>query len=246
MYEVSDSCSPEEYLRAALEADTPESRAEHARAGLGAGADDLAPDTEFLLLRQLYLSELEAHRFKAAATLARRMAHLGPLMDVARHDASRAFLALGDRDSAIAEQRLAARAAPPDRRSFQWWALGALLHFSGDHHSAVSAFTRAERWAHDDRPLIRGHRAWVDLETDQPFEGLAEIVSDLASSPRASKGYGTLVLGMISYHIGDFKRAAQYLRAFLRRNASADRAKELALRDELRCARTVLAEIESD
>ena len=60
------------------------------------------------------------------------------------------------------------------------------------------------------------------------------------------KGYGQLVLGMIRHRLGDPRRAAVHLRAFLRRNASADPAKAITLREELRCARETLAAIESD
>jgi len=40
--------------------------------------------------------------------------------------------------------------------------------------------------------------------------------------------------------------AAVHLRAFLRKNAAVDSAKQLTLREELRRARRALAEIESD
>jgi tetratricopeptide (TPR) repeat protein len=245
--EVSSSRSPEELLSEALQAESPQMRAQLAQEGLDQASEgDLAPDTEVLLLRQIYLAHLESHRFRKAAEVATRAASIGPLQDVLRHDASRAWAALGELDAAIEQQRLAARAAPPDRRSFHYWSLGTLLHHAGDHEGAASALRRGERWAHVDRPLLRAHRAWVCLEAGEPVRDLQAIARDLERSKRASKGYGQLVLGMLHYQMGDLGKAAVHLRAFLRRNAAADPAKALTLREELRRARTVLAELESD
>lgn len=245
--EVSPSRTPEELLRRALEADSPQRRAELAREGLEAAGDALEPDTELLLLRQLYLAHVESHRFQTAVEIATQMTQLAtPLKDVAHHDASRAHAALGQISRAIEEQRMAVRSAPPDRRSFQGWALATLLQFSGDLDGAEAALLRAERWAREDRPLLRAHRAWVVLEAGDVVEELDSVLRDLEASSRARKGYGELVLGMLRYRIGDERAAAVHLRAFLRRNADADSAKAVTLRNELRRAREVLAEIESD
>lgn len=243
--EVSSSRSPEEYLGQALRADSPASRARLAQQGLDTDPESLAPDTEVLLLRQIYLAHLESHRFRQAADVAGRAAAVGPLQDVARHDASRALAALGEVDAAIDQQRLAARVAPAERRSFHYWSLGTLLHHAERHEEAISAFRRGEHWAHEDRPLLEAHRAWVRLEAGQPVRHLADIIAQLERS-KASKGYGQLVLGMLKHRIGDQRAAAVHLRAFLRRNAAADPAKAITLRDELRQARQVLARLESD
>ncbi len=243
--EVSSSGGPEECLRRALQAESPRERARHARRGLEAPPEELAPDTRVLLLRQVYLAYLESRRFRQAAEVAMQMARVGPLRDVAHHDASRALSALGDLPAAIAQQRLAARASPPERRSFHYWSLGTLLHFTGDREGAISAMRRGERWAHLDRPLLRAHRAWLRLEAGQPVRGLQNIISELESA-KCREGYGQLVLGMRRNWMGDRQRAAVHLRAFLRRNAAADVGKAVTLREELRRARLVLAEIASD
>jgi hypothetical protein len=244
--EVSTSPGPDEYLHRALHATSPQERARLAQAGLDAAArDGLDPDTEVLLLRQLYLAHLEVGRFRDAATVALAMARVGPLRDVAHHDASRALAAIGDLEGAVAQQRLAARASPPERRSFHYWSLGTLLQFSGDFSGAAAAIARGERWAHADRPLLRAHRAWVRLEAGLPVRGLAGIVAELERA-KCREGYGQLVLGMLHHLMGDRRRAAVHLRAFLRRNASADVGKKVTLREELRRARVALAEIESD
>ena len=244
MKEVSTSRTPEECLRLAMEATAPAARAQLAEEGL-AQPNLLEADTEVLLLRQLYLAELEAHHFRTAADIAEEMAALGPLKDVAHHDASRALLALGELREAIDQQRLAARAAPPDRRSFHYWSLATLLHHNGSYEAAISALARGERWAHEDRPLLRAHRAWMELEVGDSVLGLNVIIGDLEAS-KAKNGYGRFVLGMLHHQMGDPRSAALHLRAFLRRNAAVDMAKAITLREELRRARSVLAEIESD
>lgn len=242
--QVSSARAPEDYLRASMEAPSLRERARLAQAGLKLEGE-LAPDTHVLLLRQVYSSHLEARQFRQAADVAIAMAALGPLRDIAHHDASRALAALGEQDAAIAQQRLAARAAPPERRSFQYWCVGTLLHFAGDLQGAMASFRRGERWAHVDRPLLRAHRAWVQLEAGEPVRKLDAILADLEKS-KARNGYGQLVLGMLRHRMGDPRRAAVHLRAFLRRNASADPGKAATLREELRRARSVLATIESD
>lgn len=245
--EVSPSRTPEELLRRALEAESPKQRADLAREGLELGGEEVEPDTAMLLLRQIYLAHVESHRFQTAIEIAEQMVALEtPMKDIAHHDASRAHAALGQTARAIEQQRMAARAAPPDRRSFQSWALATLLHFAGDLDGAEAALLRAERWAREDRPLLRAHRAWVLLDAHEPVEELDAILRDLERSERARKGYGELVLGMLRHHMGDDRAAATHLRAFLRRNADADSAKAITLREELRRARTILAEIESD
>jgi hypothetical protein len=211
---------------------------------------DLVPDTEALLLRQLYLAHLDSAELGSghlaeAARAALRMVETGVLKDIAHHDASRALAALGDREGAIAQQRMAARASPPERRSFHYWALGTLLQFAGEHEAAAAAMGRGERWAHVDRPLLRAHRAWVRLEAGHGVRALDAIVTDLERA-KCGRGYGQLVLGMLRHSMGDGRRAAVHLRAFLRRNAGADPAKALTLREELQRARRVLAELESD
>lgn len=242
--EVSSSRSPEELLRQALEAESPAHRERLAREALE-GPEPLDPDTKVLLLRQLYLAHLDSRRFRQAADAAIEAAAIGPLEDVAHHDASRALAALQETDAAIAQQRLAVRASPAGRRSFHYWGLATLLHFAGRPDDAIAALTKGERWAHADRPLLRAHRAWVRLEIGEAVRGLDRILSELEAS-RAREGYGQLVLGMLRYHMGDLPRAAVHLRAFLRRNAALDTAKAVTLREELRRARTALAEIESD
>lgn len=243
--EASEPVSAEDFLRRALAAPDATHRARWAQRGLALDAADLAPDTQVLLLRQLYLAHLEARRFRKAAEVAGQMATIGPMKDIAHHDASRALEALGETDEAIAAQRKAARHAPVARRSFHFWSLATLQHFHGDVTGALQSLERAERWSHRDRPMIRAHHAYVRLTAGIAVEGLDTRITDLQKSP-AREGYGQWLLGMIAHELGDPRKAAVHLRAFLRRHAAADEAKTITLREELRRARVVLAEIESD
>ncbi len=241
---ASQPRGPEDFLALSLRAADVEERERYARAGLAYEATDLASDTEVLLLRQLYRALLERSRFRAAADVALRAAALGPLADVAHHDAARALFADGDEEAAIREQRLASRHAPASRRSFHLWSLATFEHFVGRSTDALRTLARAERWATRDRALIRAHGAYVELDAGGAPENLAEIVAGLEKS-KSREGYGEYLLGMIAARLGDAKSAAPHLRAFLRRNAAVDVAKAITLREELRRARTELARIES-
>lgn len=236
---AEDPRIPEDYLRLAIGAVDAAARARYARAGLASPHEILAPDTQVLLLRQLYLAHLEAHRFRQAAEVAQQMTAVGPLADIAHHDAARAFNALGELEEAIREQRLAVRHAPVARRSFHLWGLATFLQFARDFDGALEALEKAERWAKQGRPLFSAHRAYVCLERGDAVEGLDTILEELARS-RSREGYGQFLLGMLRHHMGDQRRAAVHLRAFVRRNASLDEAKALTLREELRRARKAL------
>jgi hypothetical protein len=53
------------------------------------------------------------------------------MADVARQDAARACLGLGDEQRAIQHLRLASRVSPPARRAFHLWTLGSVLYLNG-------------------------------------------------------------------------------------------------------------------
>lgn len=235
----------EAFLWRALRADTAAKRAKLARRGLALDGEDLAPDTQVLLLRQLYLAHLELRQLEKAVAVARQMIDVGALPDIAHHDAARALYASGDTRGGIAEQRLAARKAPASRRSFHLWSLATWQHFAGDVEGALQTLRRAMRWASRDKALLRAHAAYVRLDAGIAARGLEGIIRELQRS-RSREGYGQFLLGMIAWQMGDARRAGPHLRAFLRRNAAADEPKALTLREELRRARLVLAKIESD
>ena len=92
-----------------------------------------------------------------------------------------------------------------------------------------------------DRPLLVAHEAYVLLDAGEAVEDLQGIRTDLATA-KCGQGYGQLVLGLIAHAIGDAPAARTHLRAFLRRNASADEVKQATLREELRRARLALAD----
>ncbi|MCB9601247.1 MAG: tetratricopeptide repeat protein [Sandaracinus sp.] len=235
---------PEEHLRRALQAEGPKHRLQEAEAGLAFDPEELAPDTQVLLLRQAYLAHVELRQLRRAVEVADAMAAVGPLKDFAYTDKARALQALGELHEAIEAQRLAARNAPPQRRSFHFWSLATLQHFVGDVEGAEASLKRGLRLAKRDRPLLKAHLAYVRLDAGLAVRELDVVLEDLAASPNG-QGYGQYLLGMIAWTIGDRAKAALHLRAFLRRNASLDEAKRLTLREELRRARVALAKIES-
>jgi tetratricopeptide (TPR) repeat protein len=234
----------EQWLWQALRASGPEGRLASAEAGLALPEHEVAPDTRVLLLRQLYLAHLELRQLKRAAEVADLMAEVGPLKDVAYNDKARALYAAGMTQAAIDAQRLAGRVAPPARKSFQLFFLATLQHFQGDAAGALATLQKGLRFAHKDRPLLKAQAAYVRLAAGQAPEGLAEILAELRAAP-CREGYGQFLLGMIAHHMGDRPLAAAHLRAFLSRNAQVDLPKALTLREELRRARMVLAELES-
>lgn len=221
------------------------SRARAARAGLASRPEDLSSDTQALLLRQLYLAHLERHRFRRAALIAQQMASICPwrdpssLRDVAHHDAARALAAAGEIEGAVAEMRLASRAAPASRRAFHRWSLATLLHFVGREDEALAELRRAEQWGTRIRPLVRAHRAYLQLERGQEPDGIDAIIAALESTP-ARDGYGQFLLGMIHVLRRHPERAAPCLRTFIERNEAAPLAKRITLREELRRARAAL------
>lgn len=207
--------------------------------------DQRDDEARALLLRASLLEDVAQGQLEQALEKARAMAHLrGELTDIAHHEQARILTGLGRERDATHALRLACRTSPAPRRSFHQFCLGMALFFAGDTEGAIASLERGRRWAHADRPLIRGALAWVRLSAGRAQPRLSAIVTGLSASP-AREGYGQLALGMIAYHSGDRARAATHLRAFLRRNARVEPAKELALRLELRAARRALASIES-
>ncbi len=87
--------TPELLLRKATLARSSGTRAKYAERGLAVSAG-LDRETRALLLRQLYLSHMEARRFAEALQAAEQMILADVMPDVARQDAARACLGLGD------------------------------------------------------------------------------------------------------------------------------------------------------
>jgi len=235
---AASGSTAEQELLLAIAAPDAGTRAQHALAGLA--RPDIEVDTRYLLLRQLYLARFAERQYRGAVDLARQMVETGTFNDLAHHDAARALQALADLPGAIAEQRLATRAAPPGRRSFHYWSLATLEHFAGDVDGALAALGHGLRWARRDRPLLRAHAAYIRLDADRAAPALAGTIASLQRA-KCREGYGQYLLGMLAWHMGDLPRAALHLRAFLTRNADADEAKTATLREELRRARLALA-----
>lgn len=230
-------------LARALRAKNPAERRALAEAGLVRldQEEDDDPEMEALLLRQIYLADLEDGDLQAALEAATEMVELEALGDIARQDAARAAAALGEIDVAAAHLRIAADICPPDRRAFHLATLGSLLRFAGRTAEAVPVFQRAVDCAKKDRFLYLGQWALAEQAAGkQPTWALAELRRELENSP-SQKGYALWVLGELCAALGDEKAGARYLTRFLGRLEGAPRAKALALAGEVAHAKTLLA-----
>lgn len=230
--------TPEDMLERALRAAGPAERARWAAKGLASRAP-LDPTTRAMLLRQLYLAELERRRFEAAYAVAEQIIASGVLPDVAHQDAARAAHASGDLDGTLRHLRLAARFGPPRRRAFHFWTLGSVLFLAERYTEAESAMTRALRWGTTDKPLYEAHLALIEAAAGRPRADLATLRDRLEAVP-AGQGYGRFVLGQLAYQDGDHEAARRHLEAFVRRTGGGRVALAIALAGELDLAQRTL------
>jgi len=239
----SADINPEELLRMATLASTAGARAKYATRGLShSGTDDT---TRAMLLRQLYLSHMEAQRFAEAASVAREMVELGVMQDVALQDLARAYLGLELPERAIDELRRAGRVAPASRRAFHLWTLGSVLYFEGRYAQAAFAFARAARWGTTAKPLYQAQLALALHASGHGVESFATLREALEEAP-CGQGYGRFVLGELSFHQGDRAAARQYLRSFVTRTEAGRVALRVGLAAELERARSLLAALDAE
>jgi tetratricopeptide (TPR) repeat protein len=233
---------PEDLLRKAIGARSPEARARWAKLGLASRAP-LDKTTQAMLLRQLYLSYYERRSFERAHEFARQALELGVLVDVFRQDAARAALATGDVNAAVEHLRLAARRGPASRRPFHLWTLGSVLFLAHRYDEASTVLVRAARWGTHDKPLYRAHLALVRIAAGESVDDLQATIDDLASSP-CGRGYGRFVLGHLAYAAREWGAARRFLEAFVRGTEGVARpAREMALAGEIAMARATLAKM---
>jgi tetratricopeptide (TPR) repeat protein len=231
--------TPELYLRKATLARSSGMRAKYAQRGLSHDGA-VSVTTRAMLLRQLYLSHMEARRFADALAISEQMIALDVMPDVARQDAARACLGLGERDKSIEHLRIASRVGPPSRRAFHLWTLGSVLYLAGRHREAIGALSRAARWGTTDRPLYQAQLALSSLASGDTVGNLAALRERLADAP-CGQGYGQFVLGELAYHLADYAAAREYLRGFVKRSTSGRVALAVALEGEIARARLLLA-----
>jgi len=232
-----------DYLGRALRAQSSSQRRALAEAGLVRldQEDDEDPEMEALLLRQIYLADLEEGDLEGALETATEMVELAALGDIARQDAARAAAALGEVDVAAAHLRIAAEVCPRERRAFHLATLGSLLRFAGRTAEAVPVFETAADCAQKDRLLYLGQWALAEQAAGRkPTLNLEELRRDLEEAP-SQKGYALWVLGELCAALGDDKAGARYLTRFLGRLEGAPRAKALALAGEVAHAKSLLA-----
>jgi len=229
-------------LKKASLARTPVTRAKYARRGL-AHHGVLDGTTRAMLLRQLYLSHMEGRRFADALQVAEQMLEGTVMPDVARQDAARACLGLGDRDGALNHLRIASRVSPPARRAFHLWTLGSVQFLDGRYREAMGSLSRAARWGTTDKPLYRAQLALArSAAGDGSGVSLSSVRERLEEAP-CGQGYGQFVLGALAYEEGDHEAAERYLTLFVGRTLSGRVALEVALSGEVQYSRRLLRRI---
>ncbi|MBX3184174.1 MAG: tetratricopeptide repeat protein [Polyangiaceae bacterium] len=200
-------------------------------------------DTRALLLRQLYLSQMESRAFTEALDTALQAVATGVMPDVARQDAARACLGLGDQRRAVDHLRIASRVCPASRRAFHLWTLGSSLYLAEDYVSAVGALTRAARWGTRDKPLYQAQLGLARWRAGQlATSELAALFDALELAP-CGRGYGQFVLGELGHALGQTSVARRYLTAFVERAGGGRVALQVALEAELRRAKHILSEL---
>jgi tetratricopeptide (TPR) repeat protein len=235
-----------DWLRKATSAQSSGARAKYATRGLAkAGADRTL---RAMLLRQLYLSQMESECFLEASETARAAMELGVLPDVACQDLARAYLGLGRHREAIEELRRASRVGPASRRAFHLWTLGSVLYFREEYTAAAAAFERAARWGTTARPLYRAQLLLARLSagrklTSRSSGALGEARRALEAAACGS-GYGRFVLGELAHRQGDGAAARRYLEEFVARADSGRVALRVGLSAELGRARSLLSKLE--
>ncbi|HXK19350.1 MAG TPA: tetratricopeptide repeat protein [Polyangiaceae bacterium] len=230
--------TPELLLRKATLARTSVTRAKYAERGLAHGAP-LDHTTRVLLLRQLYLSHMEGRRFAEALATAEQMLATTVMPDVARQDAARACLGLGDREQAIDHLRIGSRVSPPARRAFHLWTLGSVLYLEGRYQDACGALSRAARWGTTDKPLYLAGLGLAQLAAGEAVPDLAELRERLSDAP-CGQGYGQFVLGELCFALEDYAGTVRYLRAFLERVTGGRVALQVSLSGEIKRARRLV------
>jgi tetratricopeptide (TPR) repeat protein len=229
---------PEVFLRKATLARSSGARAKYAQRGLSQQAE-LDSTTRAMLLRQLYLSHMEGRHFDEALSTARQMIEADVMPDVARQDAARACLGLGDADGALDHLRIASRVSPAARRAFHLWTLGTVLYLNGRPRDAIGVLERALRWGTTDKPLYAAQVALARLAIGETVADLSELREALADAP-CGQGYGQFVLGELAFAAGDFDEASRYLSAFVTRTSKGRVALAVALDGEIRRAQRLL------
>ena len=232
-------------LRKATLAETSGARAKYATRGLAAAGSDRT--LRAMLLRQLYLSHMEAERFEEASQIARSAVELGVMADVACQDLARAYLGLGRYREAVDELRRASRLGPASRRAFHLWTLGSVCYFRGDFAGAALALERAARWGTTARPLYQAQLllARSQLGNTKGLPNLLEARQALEEAA-CGQGYGRFVLGELAHRQGDWAAAREYLEEFIARVDEGRVALRVGLGAELERARSLLASMPRD
>lgn len=228
-------------LERALKAKTPELRAKAAREGLAGHPD---AETQALLLRQLYLGELERGALDHAYEAARQSIALrgpdDPMIDVAHHDAARACQARAAWDDAVTHLRQAIAASPPERRLLHLSTLASLLHAVGRSGEALGPLDQALEAPGSLEPLLRAQRVLALHALGRARDTDLDLAFHELSQDSSGEGFGRFVLGELASRTGDRVRARLHLEAFLGKVRKSRPAAQAALAAEVACATATL------
>lgn len=228
-------------LERALKAKTPELRAKAAREGLAGHPD---PETQALLLRQLYLGELERglldHAYEAALQSIALRGPDDPMIDVAHHDAARACQARAAWDDAVTHLRQAIAASPPERRLLHLSTLASLLHAIGRSGEALGPLDQALEAPGTLEPLLRAQRVLALHALGRARDTDLDLAFHELSQDSSGEGFGRFVLGELASRTGDRVRARLHLEAFLGKVRKSRPAAQAALAAEVACATATL------
>jgi tetratricopeptide (TPR) repeat protein len=227
-----------------MNAKSPDARARYARAGLQGPCD---PEVQALLLRQLYLGELERERLVEARAIAEQILDLtpekSPLADVAHHDAARVSQALGDFDASVEHLRRAAALGPIERRSFHLSTMAGLLYAIGRAHEALIPLQRALEMPGSSTLILRGQLALSKHAVGDSTRGreAAQAAYDALVNDASGEGYGRFILGELAFVLGNRSAANKHLEGFVVRAKSARPAARIALMQEITKAEATIA-----
>ena len=230
--------APEDFLRLALDARSPNLAGQLAEAGLKIDPTKTDPESAVLLWREVFKAHVHAGRIRSAHAIARKMVKSGGLPELGYADLGRSCAALGWWLRSAQAYRIAARFAPARRRPLHWGACASALHHARDYVGALAAIDRATRWSTHTRPLHRAYAALIRSVQGDNIQDLTAVESELEAA-RCGEGYGRYVLGLLALLRGDAGRGCKYLREFVRRNAS-DPMRSATLTAELSRARRAL------
>jgi tetratricopeptide (TPR) repeat protein len=221
--------SPEKALEKALNADDPQERVQIARAGLS-HVQDL--ETQILLLRQVYVGEIEQGHFDKASLAIEQAIEvdaLPELADVLHHDAARAFMGLGEFPTAIKHLLKAFGRSPDERDEFHLVTLVSVLFSLQRLEFARSVLDRAL----PTKSLLLGALAALCAPPSAETTSKLSDCYERLQNDSSDSSHVQFLLAEIALARGERARAVLYFEAFLARTETFAPLKRASLAAEI-------------